>query len=70
MGRVIFYEDRCKGCKLCTTACPKKIVVMDTGRLNAKGFHPAAINAEDMEKCTSCAFCAIICPDIAIEVEK
>jgi len=70
MGKTVFYEDICKGCRLCITACPKKIVVMDEGRLNSKGFHPATVRAEDMEKCTSCAFCATICPDVAIEVWK
>ena len=70
MGRVIIYEDRCKGCRLCTTACPKKIMVMDDEKLNSKGFHPATVRAEDMENCISCAFCAMICPDVAIEVER
>jgi 2-oxoglutarate ferredoxin oxidoreductase subunit delta len=70
MSKLTFYEDRCKGCKLCTTACPKGIVVMDDEKLNSKGFHPATVKAEDMEKCISCAFCATICPDMAIEVRK
>ena len=26
MARVIFDEERCKGCELCTTVCPKGIV--------------------------------------------
>ena len=68
MAKVTFYEERCKGCKLCTTVCPKKIVVMDTDRLNLKGFHPAGVL--EMEKCIGCAFCATICPDCVIEVEK
>jgi len=33
-----------------------------------KGFHPAAVN--EMEKCIGCGFCATICPDCVIEVEK
>lgn len=68
MAKVTFYEDICKGCKLCTTVCPRKIVVMKTDRLNAKGFHPAGVT--DMEKCIGCAFCAIICPDCVIQVER
>ena len=68
MAKVTFNEDRCKGCKLCTTVCPKKIVVMKTDALNQKGFHPAGV--VDMEKCIGCAFCATICPDCVIEVEK
>jgi len=68
MARVIFDEERCKGCKLCVSVCPKGIVVVRKDKLNAKGYHPAGVN--DMEKCIGCAFCAIMCPDCAIEVEK
>lgn len=68
MAKVTFEIDRCKGCKLCTTVCPKKIVVMDTEKLNQKGFHPA--NVIEMDKCIGCAFCASICPDCVITVEK
>ena len=68
MARVTFFEERCKGCKLCTTVCPKNIVVMDTSKLNQKGFHPAGVT--EMDKCIGCAFCATICPDCVIEVEK
>ena len=68
MARVTFREERCKGCKLCVSVCPKNIVFMNTEKLNAKGFHPAGV--KDMEKCIGCAFCATICPDCVIEVEK
>lgn len=68
MARVTFNEDRCKGCELCTTVCPKKIVHMAADRLNAKGFHPAQVT--EQEKCIGCKFCATICPDVVITVEK
>ena len=68
MAKVTFNEERCKGCKLCTVVCPKKIVVIDTEKFNLKGFHPAGV--KEMEKCIGCAFCATICPDCVIEVEK
>ena len=29
MAKVTFRTDKCKGCGLCTTVCPKKIVIMD-----------------------------------------
>ncbi|HHV96383.1 MAG TPA: 4Fe-4S dicluster domain-containing protein [Clostridiaceae bacterium] len=68
MARVIFDEERCKGCKLCVSVCPKSIVVVKEDKLNTKGYHPAGVN--EMDKCIGCAFCAIMCPDCAIEVEK
>lgn len=70
MARVTFREDRCKGCELCVTVCPKKIVKMDMHRLNAKGYSPAGVSEEDMEKCIGCAMCAKMCPDCVITVEK
>ena len=70
MAKTSFYYDLCKGCKLCTTVCPKGIVIIDEERLNSKGFHPATVRPEDMDKCIGCAFCASICPDCVIEVER
>ena len=68
MGKVTFDENRCKGCELCTTVCPVKIVVMDKDRINAKGYHVATV--KEMDKCTGCASCARICPDVVIKVER
>ena len=68
MAKVTFNEDRCKGCGLGVGACPKKIVTMATDRINAKGFHPATV--VEMDKCIGCAFCATMCPDVVIEVER
>ncbi|WP_442879263.1 4Fe-4S binding protein, partial [Adlercreutzia sp.] len=33
-----------------------------------KGYHPAHCTDED--KCTGCATCATMCPDVAITVER
>lgn len=68
MARVTFREDKCKGCELCRSVCPKGIVHMATDRINSKGFHPAEVT--EMEKCIGCASCARICPDVVIEVER
>jgi 2-oxoglutarate ferredoxin oxidoreductase subunit delta len=43
-------------------------VIMARDRINSKGYHPAAV--VEMDKCIGCAFCARMCPDVAIEVEK
>ena len=68
MPRVLFREERCKGCGLCIEFCPRKLIVSDTGRINASGFHPVKIL--DQEKCTGCTSCAIVCPDVVIEIER
>ena len=68
MAKVSFNEDRCKGCGLCVTACPKGIVVLEKEKINAKGYHPATV--KEMEKCIGCASCALMCPDTVITVER
>ena len=68
MAKVTFDENRCKGCELCTTVCLVKIVVMDKDRINIKGYHPATV--KEMDKCTGCASCARMCPDVVIKVER
>lgn len=68
MPKVTVNEGRCKGCGLCVSVCPKKILELDKNRLNEKGFNPAAV--AETEKCIGCAFCAVICPDAAITIVK
>jgi 2-oxoglutarate ferredoxin oxidoreductase subunit delta len=68
VSKVTFDENRCKGCQLCTSVCPKNIVVMATDRINKKGYHPATVI--EMEKCIGCTNCALICPDCVITVER
>lgn len=68
MPKITVDEELCKGCGLCTTACPQKIVALCAEKLNSKGYHPA--HAVEMDKCTGCAMCALMCPDVAITVER
>ncbi len=63
-GKVIIDKERCKGCGLCISVCPKKILSLSKDR-NKKGFHYAVTKKEG---CTGCASCATICPDVVIEV--
>jgi 2-oxoglutarate ferredoxin oxidoreductase subunit delta len=58
--------DRCKGCELCISACPKHCLALTTGAVNALGHHP--IHLVDADACTSCALCARICPDSVFTV--
>jgi len=51
----------------CIEFCPKKSLVLAKGS-NAKGY--AFVEFTDDGKCTSCAICALMCPEAAIEVQK
>ena len=66
-AKVTINIDRCKGCALCTTACPKKIMVMGT-QMNSKGYYYATVT--EPEQCIACALCARMCPDCVITVER
>ena len=68
MASVTFQEEKCKGCGLCMTFCPKHILQMAPVRINAKGYHPA--ECIDQSQCIGCASCARMCPDVVIKVEK
>ncbi len=68
-GRVEVDVDRCKGCILCTTACPQHVLVMDEAHLNARGYHPVQY-LDPKSKCTGCALCAVICPDACFKVYR
>ena len=68
MAKLTFRTDRCKGCGLCVGACPKGLIVIAKDKINQKGHHPAEIT--DQEKFIGCAFCATMCPDCIIEVER
>lgn len=69
MAKVTFRQDRCKGCGHCVNICPKKIISF-SDKLNVKGYYPAYIRDDLMEKCIGCASCGKICPDSVITVEK
>ncbi len=73
-GRIEIDRERCKGCGLCMTVCPKKRIGI-SAKLNTKGYYPADFsedNSSDSEKtaCTGCCLCALVCPDVAIEVYR
>jgi len=64
----IFVDGEiCKGCQLCIHFCPKK--VFEVGEeVNDKGFIIPKIAHKD--QCIKCKICELICPDLAIFVER
>jgi 2-oxoglutarate ferredoxin oxidoreductase subunit delta len=67
MAKIEIDEIRCKGCGLCTIACPLKLIQLSE-HINIQGYTPAVMTSQG--KCTGCALCAEICPDVAILVFK
>lgn len=68
MAKLTFKEDICKGCGLCVSACPKKILSISVTKLNKKGHAPVELTKPD--ECIGCTSCAIMCPDCVITVER
>lgn len=68
-GYVSIDESLCKGCALCTTACPKGLLQMALTRFTGKGYHPAEL-IDPEGACTGCALCAALCPEAAITVYR
>ncbi len=68
MAKVTVDISRCKGCGLCVSVCPKKILGIDSKTHTEKGYYPAV--CIDPENCIGCAQCYAMCPDYAITVEK
>ena len=67
MAKIKIDKDKCKGCMLCVSVCPNKLIIRSNS-LNKKGVR--AVEIKDADKCTGCAMCAIMCPDACIEVYR
>lgn len=65
-GKIIIDTERCKGCGLCVTACPKGCIVISE-KSNKNGYFPVETNNSS---CTGCAMCAVICPEAIIGVQR
>ena len=71
-GKIVINRELCKGCHMCISACPQK-VIFPSKKLNLKGYYPAEYeesSADENRRCTGCTMCAIVCPDVAIEVYR
>lgn len=66
-GAIVVDIEKCKGCEVCTVACPTHVIAMHAD-VNHKGYHYAYM--ENPEACTGCVNCAIVCPDGVITVYR
>jgi len=67
MAKVIIDKNICKGCDICVSVCPKKILQLSQTEINSKGYAPA--ECTDESACIACMFCGQMCPDVAIEIQ-
>ncbi|WP_308463920.1 4Fe-4S binding protein [Clostridium felsineum] len=54
-------KERCKGCNICISFCPKKVLALDDLE---------KVKVVNEEACINCGQCELRCPDYAIYVEK
>lgn len=66
-GKIIIHHEKCKGCRLCMTFCPKGAIRVSP-KLNAKGYAYAECDPD--KPCTGCGTCALMCPEAIIEVYR
>jgi 2-oxoglutarate ferredoxin oxidoreductase subunit delta len=64
-GRPVIDKDLCKGCELCISVCPQKILTLSE---TVNDLGTAYAHCENEEKCSACSFCALICPECAIQI--
>jgi 2-oxoglutarate ferredoxin oxidoreductase subunit delta len=43
VAKVTINQEACKGCGLCVTVCPKKIMALSKTVINAKGYNPVEV---------------------------
>jgi 2-oxoglutarate ferredoxin oxidoreductase subunit delta len=60
-GEVHIFDNWCKGCGLCVEFCPAGVLV-----LGIEG-RPLSIYPE---RCITCRWCELHCPDLAIFIEE
>jgi len=63
--RIFINKSYCKGCELCVSFCPRKVLIMSED-YNERGTHYPI--PKYIEKCIGCRMCELLCPDFAIYV--
>jgi 4Fe-4S ferredoxin len=61
-------KKRCKGCEICSLACPKDAIKIQKQPKTSEGKAQKAHVDFDLSKCTFCGICDITCPYNAVKV--
>lgn len=64
-GTLTIDVEACKGCELCITACPPRVLTMSTA-VNEIGYRYPELH----DGCTGCSACQIVCPDYVFDVYR
>lgn len=67
MAKVEVNSVKCKGCGLCIDVCPKDILEFSKD-VNKMGYNFVVCTSQ--EDCILCKSCALVCPDVAITLNK
>lgn len=65
LGQVYLIPERCKGCEICISLCPRDVLRVSEST-NPKGYHLPEIAPGKEDSCVHCEFCTMICPEFAI----
>ena len=65
MATVTIDARRCKGCEICVTVCPRKLLKR-SDQIGARGFR--LVEVTDEHRCSGCLQCTLVCPDAAITI--
>ena len=60
-------EILCKGCNICIELCGETVFTISE-QINSLGYYVPV--PKNMERCTGCMICELICPELAVNIEK
>jgi 2-oxoglutarate ferredoxin oxidoreductase subunit delta len=62
---ILIDDQYCKGCCLCISVCPRKVLSRGDRRSRAGYAMPQITH---LQECISCMLCEMTCPDMALTV--